>query len=577
MPSTDPVDSRLTSNIEGYLFGTSTEVVLYNTLELQGFGHLYGYRYSARITQLRAIGYQAAIEWWIQLRSGRRITIAETQPWNQAETLEGLIAADLIIGYGSKFGASIREPLPEGRYLDLIGVAEEQGWPGFSGQDSPSSWGAIYGDISDQGDLMGALNAKASRVYVDERFDELADRVTPAQLQQLSDDLAALRAIAATDEDLAAEVADLQATIDALLASGATDSELAAEIGPIQAAIALLASEDGETAAAIAAVQASISSLDATYATDAQLSAAISGLGATYATIQGVNAAIAAALRRSEPFASPLVIRFQSLTTDYGSQQLSAPLAIELDLQGANNSSSATIRLTASGNASHIPTFASQFSQLSGSAGWSNTSGAVNLISFFHLSGSAYYSISQPIPVVPSTPPVNPSAETFIDLVRRSPGITLAGVTYTAAAESSIWTTLAQSDLKMAGNGYVRVAAGTPTTPRQVWGLSTALGVNNYVGWKYAVVRNTNRNYVDAYHQGSLVNSFFLPVDADMRMIRTGDQVAIQSKTESASTWTNHYSFAQTFTGNLWFSASFDTATSGGNASLVNPRMFGAS
>jgi hypothetical protein len=160
MPSTDIVDSRLTSNIEGYLFGTSTEVVLYNTLELQGFGHLYGYRYSARIVQLRAIGYQAAIEWWIQLRSGRRIVIAETQPWNQAETLEGLIAADLIIGYGSKFGASIREPLPEGRSLDLFGVAEEQGWPGFSGQDSPSSWGAIYWDISEQGDLMGSLNAK---------------------------------------------------------------------------------------------------------------------------------------------------------------------------------------------------------------------------------------------------------------------------------------------------------------------------------------------------------------------------------------------------------------------------------
>jgi hypothetical protein len=102
---------------------------------------------------------------------------------------------------------------------------------------------------------------------------------TAAQLQQLSDDLQSLRDIAATDSDLASELADIQATIDAIVASGATDSELAAAIGPIQAAIALLASEDDTTATAIAAVQASISSLDATYATDSQLNQAIAALG----------------------------------------------------------------------------------------------------------------------------------------------------------------------------------------------------------------------------------------------------------------------------------------------------------
>jgi hypothetical protein len=172
MLSSDAVDSRLTSNIEGYLFGTSTSVELYNTLDLQGFGYLQGYRYSARITQLRVIGAPATIEWWVQLRSGRRITVAETQQWNQAEVLEGLIAAELIIGYGSKFGASIREPLPEGRYLDIVGVAEEQGWPGYSGQDSLSSWGAIYGEISAQADLMGALNSKISKTeFADWQFD----------------------------------------------------------------------------------------------------------------------------------------------------------------------------------------------------------------------------------------------------------------------------------------------------------------------------------------------------------------------------------------------------------------------
>lgn len=174
MPSADVVDSRLTSNIEGYLYGTATSVDLYNTLDLQGFGYLQNYRYSARITQLRVIGGSTAIEWWIQLRSGRRITIAETQQWNQAEVLEGLIAAELIIGYGSKFGASIREPLPEGRYFDIVGVAEEQGWPGYSGQDSPSSWGAIFGEISLQDDLMGALDSKVSKTEWADYQDPLA-------------------------------------------------------------------------------------------------------------------------------------------------------------------------------------------------------------------------------------------------------------------------------------------------------------------------------------------------------------------------------------------------------------------
>jgi hypothetical protein len=102
---------------------------------------------------------------------------------------------------------------------------------------------------------------------------------TSAQLQQLSDDLQSLRDIAATDSDLASELADIQATIDALIASGATDSELAAAIGPIQAAIALLVSADSTTATAIAAVQASVAGLDQTYATDAQLNQAIAALG----------------------------------------------------------------------------------------------------------------------------------------------------------------------------------------------------------------------------------------------------------------------------------------------------------
>jgi hypothetical protein len=128
-----------------------------------------------------------------------------------------------------------------------------------------------------------ALNLLARSIYLGRGPGQSpvvfsADTPTIAALGQLSDDLQALRDIAATDEDLAAEVADLQATIDALIASGATDSELSAELAPISAAIALLASADEGTATAIAAIQASIAGLDASYATDAQLAQAVSAL-----------------------------------------------------------------------------------------------------------------------------------------------------------------------------------------------------------------------------------------------------------------------------------------------------------
>jgi hypothetical protein len=116
-----------------------------------------------------------------------------------------------------------------------------------------------------------------------------------AALLQLSDDLQALRDIAATEEDLAAEVADLQATIDAIVASGATDSELSAELAPISAAIALLVSSDATTATAIAAIQASIAGLDSQYATDAQLAQAVSALQSQITALTPIVVASASA------------------------------------------------------------------------------------------------------------------------------------------------------------------------------------------------------------------------------------------------------------------------------------------
>jgi hypothetical protein len=108
---------------------------------------------------------------------------------------------------------------------------------------------------------------------------------TAEALQQLADDLQALRDISATDEDLAAEVADLQDAIDAVIASGATDSELSAALAPIQSAVSGLTSQDAATATAIAAIQASIAGLDSTYATDQQLAQAVAQLQGAINTI----------------------------------------------------------------------------------------------------------------------------------------------------------------------------------------------------------------------------------------------------------------------------------------------------
>jgi hypothetical protein len=94
---------------------------------------------------------------------------------------------------------------------------------------------------------------------------------TAAALQQLADDLASLRDIAATDADLDAEITSIQLALDSITNSSATDAELLQALGPVRAAIDLLASEDDATAMAITAIQSSIGNLDSTYATDAQL------------------------------------------------------------------------------------------------------------------------------------------------------------------------------------------------------------------------------------------------------------------------------------------------------------------
>lgn len=282
----------------------------------------------------------------------------------------------------------------------------------------------------------------------------------------------------------------------------------------------------------------------------------------------------------------PLVLPFSTsvnltqMQVVYANHNITGPLTLSV-AAGALPGCSALYTFTADGNNANVPTFPTPaFRQLTGSAGWVNTAGTVNVVSITYLDGTAYYSVSQVVADVVAPPALDPNVENFILMTRRSTNVTLSGTTYTANATAGFFATHGQSDMKLAGDGYVRVGAGVVNAGRPIWGLSSAANAaNSYVNWLYAFARNVERNYCDYYYNGTYVNSFFMPVDADARMIRTAGSVSIQTKTAAATVWTNHatYTVAQNFVGNLYFNASWGEPNAGANCMLENPRMFGAS
>jgi hypothetical protein len=224
MPS---IENRRTINIEGTLFNSNESVTLYNTLDLNfDHGYLYGYRYAGRIAQIQVVATAyAQLQWWIQLRSGRRVILAETTPFSLGEKIEGLIAAGLTVGYGSAFGVTRISNLEVGQSIEILGTCEELGWPGLVGVDTPNSWGNILGTLSEQVDLKQALDTKASVVQLEDLRDELGSNTATQQaiaaittrIQSLeSNDPGQVEAIATLQQSLAdltaGNVADYEAT-----------------------------------------------------------------------------------------------------------------------------------------------------------------------------------------------------------------------------------------------------------------------------------------------------------------------------------------------------------------------------
>lgn len=173
-----PLDSTLALehvrrlNIEGTIQAGLPTLTLYDSLSFDPASILSGYRYSGKIQSLNITADRyIRLRFWVQLRSGRRVTITEVNNYDEAP-LQGAIAAGLYIGHGSTFGVTCLDPLAEGQIIEIFGLVEEQGTvvpTGFG--EAPPHWGNIAGEITMQADLVQALATKASMVQVEEAID----------------------------------------------------------------------------------------------------------------------------------------------------------------------------------------------------------------------------------------------------------------------------------------------------------------------------------------------------------------------------------------------------------------------
>jgi hypothetical protein len=147
-------------------------VTLYDTLSFDPESIIKEYRYSGKIHTLKITADRyIRLRFWVQMRSGRRVTIAEINNYDETP-LQGAIAAGLYIGHGSVFGVTCLDSLAEGQTVEVFGLVEERGTvvpTGFG--EAPPQWGSLAGDITMQADLVQALATKASMVQVEETID----------------------------------------------------------------------------------------------------------------------------------------------------------------------------------------------------------------------------------------------------------------------------------------------------------------------------------------------------------------------------------------------------------------------
>lgn len=294
-----------------------------------------------------------------------------------------------------------------------------------------------------------------------------------------------------------------------------------------------------------------------------------SGGGITQAQLDAVAAACGPSQR---PFSAALV--FAGSPVVYAPQPIAEATTFSI-APSPQQGASAILQLLSNGTT--IPAFpAPQFRELTGSAGWQSSAGAINLVHLIYLDTTAYYSISQVLPTPFVPPAVDPTIESFVLFSRRTPDVTLAGNIYSGIATSAWSTTYAKSNVRLIGDGYFVTAPPLGATELMLGLSESGAQPDQYFNWKYNLVRYGPAGGCIFRHDNTVQGDFPTVADAEIRFARTGNVVKIQTKTPAQAAWVDRHTYTQTSASNLWLNFSVGAANAGVTGTCVNPRSLGA-
>lgn len=185
-------------NIAEVLNEFSQSAILYNTLDLSfDEGYLLGYRYSGILTQVKIDSdFSTNLIFSVITAKGRRFEVASISSLNAQQSLEGIEALKLVIGYGSRLIVESTRPIPPGRAVAVFGAIDELGFPAITGIDSGLIWGNIVGNPEDQADLRILLEAKQDAI----EFEEFAAD-TDESISSIDENIEAIEASITNTQD----------------------------------------------------------------------------------------------------------------------------------------------------------------------------------------------------------------------------------------------------------------------------------------------------------------------------------------------------------------------------------------
>lgn len=196
------------------------------------------------------------------------------------------------------------------------------------------------------------------------------------------------------------------------------------------------------------------------------------------------------------------------------------------------------VRLVADGT--NTPDF-SALREWGASSGWDNTSGVVNMVTFFFDGTSHYYSVLQEYGAVepPDPPPgaTRPRLDITNNLVET--GDATDGYTYTGTASASWSCNGVCSTVGMVGDGTFSAQS---TAGEIVIGLKTSNTNSTYTGTNLGLYCNAS-NVLTAITNGggstpNVATSPTRPSVNAMRLRRTGAHVYAEVSTDAGGTWT---------------------------------------